>query len=197
MGQGMSGGIMLTVATQVPLFTAQFPMVQCLAAGVTTLGCGLAADIVSDATAREGRVVIPDNVLINANDTILKLHTFYCDNKAHPVAKMVKFQHEWIVMESKQRAWYTIQKTPRGDVRFERFRTLREACDAGLRAADRPIGSGEHKHIRTDTNFLVDAQDLQVAYIIAWARKEDPRWSLTTENARHFSTRFRYAVRDF
>ncbi|EPY39169.1 hypothetical protein AGDE_04760 [Angomonas deanei] len=74
--------------------------------------------------------------------------------------------------------------------------SLRGANDLGLVAAGRPTQTGEIQLHRPDMEFDLP-NDVQVAYMIAWLRKEDPRWALSTENSRQFTTKARYALNDF
>jgi hypothetical protein len=157
---------------------------------------GLAIDVASDATARVGKIDVPRAVVLSANDDLRFAYTFYATNEAHRFAKLVRQKHEWVVLESHTHKFYTVQKTPTGDVTIGLTNSLRRANDLGLAAAQRPLSMGETQSFRADMHFDLP-DDLQVAYVIAWLRKEDPRWAFSTENSKHFTTRLRYALNDF
>lgn len=159
--------------------------------------CGLGADFLSDCLAKEGKIVIHRDVVLNAEDILRHVRTFYAPCHVNPVSKFLGQKHEWLVLESHTNRFYVLQKCPhKGNVTLDMRMSLRSANDVGLITAGRPTQTGEIEHHRSDMKFDV-LSDVPVAYVIAWARKEDPRWSLSTENARHFTTRARYALNDY
>jgi hypothetical protein len=197
MGQGFSAGAVVGVAANIAcggLIETTLGRAQVFGAACAA---GLAIDITSDVTARKGKLDIEREVMLNASDSLKHVYSFYVTNDAHPVAKLVRQKHEWLVLESHTHRFYTVQKWPgTGDVAMHSSSTLRGACDWGLRAAHRPTHGGEIRQYRDDMDFDVP-DDLQVAYVIAWARKEDPRWAFSTENSKHFTMRLRFALHDF
>lgn len=197
MGQGLSCGAMAGIGTSAAISGVVengwiYGQVIC-----ATTAAGFAVDFISDATARVGKAEIERQVILNASDSLKHVYTYYARNDSHPVSRLVRQKHEWIVLESHTHKFYTVQKSPKtGDVLINYASTLRAANDAGLSAASRPLAMGEIRQHRQDMDFDVP-EDLQVAYIIAWLRKEDPRWAFSTENSKHFTTRLRYALHDF
>lgn len=184
-------------------------VIDLMAAGITTdiwthlstlalfSAAGLSVDLVSDVTAKTGIVDIPRSVLLNASDAVKHVHTFQAPNHANVISRLVNQKHEWVVLESHLGNFYTVQKRPvTGDVVIDMGNCLRAANDVGLKAANRPLHSGETAMLRADQTFDVP-DDLQIAYVIAWLRKEDPRWAFSTENSRHFTVRLRLALADF
>jgi hypothetical protein len=197
MGQGVSFGTIGGLATNMILSGVVESGTTHLQIFGAAAASGLAVDVLSDATARVGQVKVDREVVLNASDSLKHVYTYYTTNEAHPVAKLVRQKHEWLVLESHSLRYYTVQKWPgNGDVAIHVASTLRGANDWGLRAAKRPTATGETRQLRQDMDFAVP-DDLQVAYIIAWLRKEDPRWAFSTENSKHFTTRLRYALHDF
>ncbi len=158
---------------------------------------GMSVDLTSDLFARCGKVAIEREVVLRAAEPLSQLHSFYTQNDARFSTRLIRQKHEWIVVETMKQSFISCQKCPSsGDVLLQYHRSMREACDAGLRIAKRPIQTGEIRLQRPDQEFKV-ANDVQVAYLIAWVRKEDPRWALTTENSRQFCHRLRTAVTDY
>ena len=163
----------------------------------STTATGLLVDFASDLTARHGRVAIERDVILNAQDALRHCYSYYGRNTVHPVSKLLHQKHEWLVLESHSYKYYVVEKCPRtGDVAIAMRSTLRAANDVGLASAGLPIHTGETRLQRMDQDFDLPS-DLQVAYVIAWLRKEDPRWALTTENSRHFAMRLRLALNDY
>lgn len=163
----------------------------------TTGGVGLAVDLASDFAAKEGKVVINREVVLNASDVLRHVQTFYTSTESNTVARIFRQKHEWLVLESHTHRYYTVQKNPaNGDLLMDVRNSLRAANDVGLKVAGKPTMSGEIKQHRMDQQFDLP-NDLQVAYVIAWLRKEDARWAFSTENCRHFTTKLRYALNDF
>ncbi|KAG8347737.1 hypothetical protein TRVL_01423 [Trypanosoma vivax] len=159
--------------------------------------CGLAVDFASDCFAKEGRVIIHRDVLLKARDVLRHVSTFYSPCESNRASQLFRQKHEWVVLESHGQCYYVVQKNPAtGDVLMDVRNSLRAANDVGLTVAGRPAHTGEIRHHRTDVEFDLP-NDLQVAYVIAWLRKEDPRWAFSTENSRHFTNRLRYALMDF
>jgi hypothetical protein len=197
MGQGLSAGACMGVAANLAASgMIETTVMRAQVFGASVLA-GLAVDVTSDLTARKGKLDVEREVMLNASDSLKHVYSFYATNEAHPVAKLVRQKHEWLVLESHTHRFYTVQKWPAsGDVAIHSSSTLRGACDWGLRAAQRPTHGGETRQHRDDMDFDVP-DDLQVAYVIAWARKEDPRWSFSTENSKQFTMRLRYALHDF
>ena len=197
MGQGLSGGATFGLVANMALVPAIESLAMRGALFGGSVAAGLAVDVASDVFARKGKVEIEREVVLNASDSIKHVHTFYATNEAVPIAKLCRQKHEWLVLESHTHRFYTVQKWPAtGNVALHASSTLRGACDWGLRAADRPTHGGETRQYRDDMDFDVP-DDLQVAYVIAWARKEDPRWAFSTENSKHFTMRLRFALHDF
>ena len=197
MGQAVGLCGSATCALSLGLFPAQLPFSKHMAIAGSGIVGGLAIDLASDLFAKHGKVVIEREVILNAQDVLKHCSSWYCTNDANPVSRFVQQKHEWLVLESEQRMFYAVQKNPgTGDVTIEVRNTLRAANDCGLRAAKRPLNTGEIRLHRMDHDFDLP-DDLQVAYVIAWARKEDPRWGMTTENSKHFTYRLRFALNDF
>ncbi|RNF05794.1 hypothetical protein TraAM80_04327 [Trypanosoma rangeli] len=163
-----------------------------------TAGCGLCVDFVSDCCAKEGRVLIHRDVLLQAKNVLRHVFTFYTICESNPIARFFfRQKHEWLVLESHELRYYTVQKNPAmGDVLMDVKSSLRAANDVGLSVARRPVHTGEICLHRADLEFELP-NDLQIAYMIVWLGKEDPRWSFSTENFRQFTTRVRYALNDF
>ena len=197
MGQGLGAGFCTGAFGNLVLSTIPLEMSTRLGIQAATTGLGLGIDFASDVTAKTGTAVIDRAVVLNASDELRHVYSYYTRNDAHAVAKFVGQKHEWVVMESHTHKFYTVQKSPEtGDVRIDFAKSLRHANDHGLRIARRPMMAGETRLHRADQEFDVSG-DLQVAYVIAWLRKEDPRWAFSTENSRHFCTRLRFALNDF
>ncbi|KAF8288364.1 hypothetical protein TcG_08617 [Trypanosoma cruzi] len=197
MGQGLTCGATLGVGLSLSALPARLSVTDHLGICAAVAGCGLCVDFVSDCCAKEGRVIIHRDVLLQAQDVLRHVSTFYTMCDSNPIARFFRQKHEWLVLESHGRRYYTVQKNPAtGDVLMDVRNSLRAANDVGLSVAGRPIHTGEIRLHRVDLEFDLP-NDLQVAYMIAWLRKEDPRWSFSTENSRHFTTRARYALNDF
>lgn len=197
MGQGLGGGTMvgacLSVAT-LPIHLSVADHLLILAAGSA---CGLGLDFTSDCLAKEGKIVIHRDVVLNAEDILRHVYTFYAPCQSNAMAKVFRQKHEWLVLESASRRFYTVQKSPEtGNVLMDMRTSLRSANDIGLTAAGQPAHTGEIRQHRADMEFDIP-NDVPVAYMIAWLRKEDPRWAFSTENSRQFTTRARYALNDF
>jgi hypothetical protein len=158
---------------------------------------GLAIDLASDVTAKHGKVTIDRDVVLNATDVLKHVSSYYTTVNSNAAGRMLRQKHEWIILQSEMRKFYTVQKNPAtGDVLVQVRSNLRSANDLGLRVAGQPTQSGEIRLHRPDHDFDLP-NDLQVAYLIAWARKEDPRWACTTENSKHLTQRLRFALNDF
>lgn len=197
MGQGVSTGAIAGVATDMMLSGMTLDFWTHATTFASCCAAGLAVDLTSDLTARTGTIVVPTKVMLNASDTLKHVSTYYCNNDSHPISRLIRQKHEWIVLEATSGHFYVVQKSPKsGDVVIDISSTVRGANDLGLKEANRPLHSGETSQPRADTEFDLP-DDLQVAYVIAWLRKEDPRWALSTENSRHFATRLRMALLDF
>lgn len=172
--------------------TAQY--ISMASAGV--LG-GLVIDFASDCVAKVGKPIIHREVVLNAPDILRHVSTFYATNHTNPVSKMLRQKHEWLILESHSNKFYVVQKDPAtGNLLMDVRMSARTANDLGLAAAGQPTHTGEIRQHRADQEFDLP-NDLQVAYVIAWLRKEDPRWSFSTENSRHFTTKLRAALNDF
>lgn len=197
MGQGLGSGFAAGAITNTLTFGLPFTIWDRLGIQFASVGAGLAVDLIGDLTAKTGTHVIDRSVILQASDNVRHVYSFYCRNDAHPIGKFIRQKHEWVVLESTMHKFLTVQKYPAtGNVAIESWDSLRKANDCGLRAAKRPLMSGEIQLHRPEHDFdTVD--DLQVAYVIAWLRKEDPRWAFSTENSRHFCTRLRWALIDF
>lgn len=197
MGQGLGCGVLVGTAATMASAPLQMPITSHLMILAGSSAAGLAVDFTSDMLAREGKVVINREVVLNANDVVKHVYTFYCPCESNPLAKAFRQKHEWLVLESHERRFYTVQKAPAtGNVCLDVRMSLRSANDLGLIAAGRPTQTGEIRQQRADMEFDLP-NDVLVAYMIAWLRKEDPRWAFSTENSRHFTTRARYALHDF
>ncbi len=197
MGQGLSAGAVTGVATDLIVSGTTLDVWTHVSTLAVFSALGLSVDLVSDLTAKHGSIVIPRAVLLNASDPLKHVHSFYCHNHANWFSRMVLQKHEWVILESTTGNFYTVQKVPStGDVAIDVGNSLRAANDYGLRAAGRPLHAGETQQHRVDMDFDVN-NELQVAYVIAWLRKEDPRWAFSTENSRQFTTRLRLALQDF
>ncbi|GET93750.1 hypothetical protein, conserved [Leishmania tarentolae] len=197
MGQGLSGGAVLGTALSLAAVPARTSLANHALIVSTCAGIGLALDFTSDCLAKEGKVMIHRDVVLNAHDVLRHVYTFYAPCDSNAMAKMFRQKHEWLVLESHGRKFYIVQKCPgTGDVVMNMRLSLRAANDVGLAAAGRPTQTGEIQQHRADMEFDIPS-DVQVAYMIAWLRKEDPRWAFSTENSRQFTTRARYALNDF
>lgn len=197
MGQGLSVGCVSGFVTTICLNTVTFDFFThgAVWAGMTAAGVGV--DFISDAFARQGKVVVDRPVILNAADTVKCCSSYYTRNDMHPLSKLVGQKHEWVVLQSHGGKYYTVQKEPKtGNVSIFMANSTRAANDIGLRAAGRPIMSGEIKQHRGDCEFDLP-DDLQLAYVIAWLKKEDPRWAFSTENSKQFCLRLRTALNDF
>jgi hypothetical protein len=193
LGCGAAAGVMASLAAG-PLRTSLANHVAIAAAGA---GAGLCVDLVSDINAKTGKVLVHRDVVLQASDVLRHVYTFYAPCESNLISRRFYQKHEWCVLESHTNRFYTVQKWPKtGDVSVDMRMSLRTANDLGLVAAGRPTMTGETKLARPDCDFDLP-NDLQVAYIIAWLRKEDPRWAFSTENSRHFTTRLRSALNDF
>ena len=170
---------------------------QAFPASAAVAAAGFAIDLGSDMCAKNGKVIMDRDVILQASDTLRHVSSYYTRNDANPLTSALGFKHEFVVLESDMKQYYCVQKNPAtGDVICEVRPTMRQACDCGMRAAKRPGAGGEIRLRRTDHEFDLP-EDLQVGYLIAWLRKEDARWSLTTENSRHFTIKLRWALNDF
>ncbi|KEG10296.1 hypothetical protein DQ04_03921060 [Trypanosoma grayi] len=197
MGQGLTCGATLGAAASISALPIRLTVADHLSICAVGAGCGLCIDFISDCCAKEGRVVIHRDVVLQAQDVLRHVSTFYTTCESNHVARFFRQKHEWLVLESHGHRYYTVQKSPAtGDILMDVRNSLRAANDLGLGVAGRPIHTGEVRQHRTDMEFDLP-NDLQVAYMIAWLRKEDPRWSFSTENSRGFTTRARYALLDF
>ena len=197
MGQGVSTGALVGFGSNIAVAGLLSTAYQRASLFAGCAGAGLAIDVLSDATARVGKCNVEREAVLNATDSLKHAYTFYVTNDAHPVSRMVYQKHEWLVLESHSYRFYTVQKWPgTGDVTMHCASSLRAANDWGLRAANRPTAGGETRQYRQDMDFDLP-EDLQAAYVIAWLRKEDPRWAFSTENSKQFTMRLRYALHDF
>lgn len=197
MGQGVSAGSVLGVMG-CGILTGVNPPVTTYAAVLASLaGTGLTVDFLSDVFAKTGKVRIERDVIVNAHDVVKHVYSYYTTNDNYLLTRLLQQKHEFVVLESHSHKYYTIQKCPKsGDVSMDMRGSLRAACDCGLTAANRPTHTGEIRMQRMDHDFDV-SNELQVAYCIAWLRKEDPRWAFSTENSKHFAMRLRFALNDF
>nr|CCC93889.1 conserved hypothetical protein [Trypanosoma congolense IL3000] len=197
MGQGLTCGAMVGAAASVSALPVRLTMADHLGICAVGAACGLAVDFASDCLARDGRVIIHRDVLLKSNDVLRHASSFYAICESSPATRLLRQKHEWVVLESHKRQYYVVQKNPAtGDVLMDVRNSLRAANDVGLQVAGRPLHTGETKQHRVDTDFDLP-NDLQVAYMIAWLRKEDPRWAFSTDNSRQFASRVRYALMDF
>ncbi len=164
--------------------------------GAGTLA-GLSVDFASDCSAKVGKPIIHRDVVLNATDILRHVSTFYAPCESVPVSRWMRQKHEWLLLESHTHKYYVVQKDPAtGNLLMDMRLSPRTANDLGLAVAGRPTHTGEIRQHRADQEFDLP-NDLQVAYVIAWLRKEDPRWSFSTENSRHFTTKLRAALNDF
>lgn len=197
MGQGFVSGVMVGTTSSLMVAPMQLSLVNHILISAGGAGVGLLIDLLSDCVAREGKIVVHRNVVLNAEDRLCHVYTFYSRCESNPLSKLLMQKHEWLVLESHGHRFYTVQKSPiNGDVMMDVRTSLRSANDLGLSIAGRPTLSGEIRQHRVDMEFDLP-YDVSVAYMIAWLRKEDPRWSFSTENSRHFTARARYALSDF
>lgn len=188
---------MVGTAASIVMLPASMTLANHIAVISGGAAAGLAFDFVGDCMAKEGKVIIHRDVMLNAEDILRHVYTFYAPCESNPVSKLVRQKHEWLVLESHGRRFYTVQKWPaNGNVTMDQRTSLRAANDIGLTAAGRPTQTGEIRQHRADMEFDIPS-DVPVAYMIAWLRKEDPRWAFSTENSRHFTTRARYALNDY
>lgn len=197
MGQGLGAGATAGALAAVASSPMQPGLLNQL--GIASCGglCGLAWDFVGDMFAREGKCIIHRDVVLNATDILRHCFTFYASSDTTFLAKVVPQKHEWVVLESHSLKYYIVQKNPfTGDIMMDMRTSMRTANDLGLRVAGKPTMSGETRQMRADMDFDLP-NDLQVAYVIAWLRKEDPRWAFSTENSKHFTTKLRFALNDF
>jgi hypothetical protein len=197
MGQGLGCGTAAGVFTSLAIAPSGPSFQNQLMISAAGAGLGLCVDLVSDIHAKSGKVLVHKDVVLQASDVLRHVYTFYAPCETNPVSRIVRQKHEWCVLESHSHRFYTVQKWPKtGDVSIDLRMSLRTANDIGLTCAGRPTVTGEIKLATPDCDFDLP-NDLQVAYIIAWLRKEDPRWGFSTENSRHFTTRLRTALNDF
>ncbi|EPY27880.1 hypothetical protein STCU_03437 [Strigomonas culicis] len=197
MGQGLGGGAIMGTALSMAAAPAKLSMANHMCIIAVGAGAGLAVDFASDCAAKEGKVIIQRDVVLQAEDVLRHVYTFYAPCEANALSRFFRQKHEWVVLESERRRFYTVQKWPaNGNITMDVRTSLRSANDVGLVAAGRPTQTGEIQQHRADMKFDVPS-DVQVAYMIAWLRKEDPRWAFSTENSRQFATKVRYALNDF
>lgn len=197
MGQGLGAGTVAGTALSMAVAPARTTVANHIFIIASGASLGLAVDFTSDCLAKQGKILIHRDVVLNAQDVIRHVYTFYAPCESNKISKLICQKHEWLVLESHGRRFYTVQKCPAtGNVTIDLRMSLRAANDLGLIAAGRPTQTGEIRQHRADMEFDVPS-DISVAYMIAWLRKEDPRWSFSTENSRHFTTRARYAINDF
>lgn len=197
MGQGLSGGFLLGTAGSMAFAPSRMSMANHLLIIACGAGAGLALDFTSDLLAKEGKITIHREVVLNAEDIVRHVYTFYAPCESNKFASLFRQKHEWLVLESHSRRFYTVQKWPAtGNVTIDARTSLRSANDVGLIAAGRPTQTGETRQHRADMEFDVP-NDVPIAYVIAWLRKEDPRWAFSTENSRQFTTRARYSLNDY
>jgi hypothetical protein len=197
MGQGLGVGAAAGIASSMismPLNLSLAKHLSIIGAGAVT---GMCVDFASDCFAKEGKVIIHRDVVLNATDILRHVSTFYAPCESVLASRLVRQKHEWLILESHTHKYYVVQKDPAtGNVLMDMRMSPRTANDVGLRIAGRPTMTGEIRQRRADQEFDLP-NDLQVAYVIAWLRKEDPRWSFSTENSRHFTIRLRTALNDF
>lgn len=197
MGQALGAGVLGGTCLSMAVAPAKLSMANHILIASCGAGAGLAVDFASDCLAKSGKVVIHRDVLLNAQDALRHVYTFYAPCEANKISALIRQKHEWLVLESHSRRFYTVQKSPaNGNIHMDVRHSLRAANDLGLHVANRPQQTGEVRQHRADMEFDLP-NDVPVAYMIAWLRKEEPRWSLTTENSRHFTTKARYALNDF
>ncbi|CCW70061.1 unnamed protein product [Phytomonas sp. Hart1] len=197
MGQGLGGGTLFASALSLAAYPAHLALANHILIVATGAGLGLAVDFTADCLAKEGKIVIHRDVVLGANDILKHVYTFIAPCHSNHVAKLIHQRHEWLVLESHSRKFYTVQKSPEnGNVMMDVRNSLRSANDIGLVVAGRPTLSGEIRQHRKDMEFDIPF-DVPVAYMIAWLRKEDPRWAFSTENSRQFVTRARLALNDY
>ncbi|CCW63235.1 unnamed protein product [Phytomonas sp. EM1] len=197
MGQGLGGGTLIGSALSLAATPAHLTLANHLNIIATGAGLGLAVDFTSDCFAKEGKIVIHRDVVLNADDVLKHVYTFFAPCHSNRIAKLIHQKHEWLVLESHSRKFYTVQKSPEnGNVMMNVRSSLRSANDVGLIVAGRPTQTGETRQHRRDMEFDIPS-DVPVAYMIAWLRKEDPRWGFSTENSRQFVTRARLALIDY
>ena len=197
MGQGLGCGAAAGVVASLTQGPARISLANHVLIAAAGAGAGLCVDLASDINAKVGKVVVHREVVLQATDVLRHVYTFYSPCHSNPMSQRFRQKHEWCVLESHTHRFYTVQKWPAsGDVTIDLRMSLRAANDVGLTAAGRPTMTGETKLPRPDCDFDLP-NDLQVAYVIAWLRKEDPRWAFSTENSRHFTTRLRAALNDF
>eukprot|EP00796_Vickermania_ingenoplastis_P006645 gene6645-4764_t len=197
MGQGLGAGTLIGACASMAAAPAKLSAADHLLIASSGAAAGLATDFASDCFARQGKVIIQRDVLRRAQDVLRHVYTFYAPCEANKAAALLRQKHEWLVLESHSQCFYTVQKAPgTGNIHMDVRLSLRAANDLGLLIAKRPLQTGEVRQHRADMEFDLPS-DVPVAYMIAWLRKEEPRWSLTTENSRHFATKVRYALNDF
>lgn len=197
MGQGLSGGLLLGAGASVIAMPMKLGIANHFAILGTVAGAGLSVDFLSDCTAKEGKVIVHRDVVINAQDVVRHVSSYSCPCVANTPSRLFHQKHEWLILESENNKFYTVQKNPAtGDLLMDVRTSVRNANDLGLKAAGRPTMGGETRLRRADHEFDLP-NDLQIAYVIAWMRKEDPRWAFSTENSKHFTTKLRYALNDF
>lgn len=197
MGQALGAGSLVGMAASMAVAPAHLSLANHALIVSCGAGVGLATDFASDCFAKTGRIIIHRDVVLQAQDTLRHVYSFYAPCRANRFTSFIRQKHEWLVLESEKQLFYTVQKSPvNGDIYMDVRRSLRAANDLGLRVAQVPQHTGEVRQHRNDMEFDVPS-DVPVAYMIAWLRKEEPRWSTTTENSRHFTSRARYAINDF
>jgi hypothetical protein len=197
MGQGMAAGAAAGASVSLLTLPMQYSTAQYLSMFGTGVLGGLAVDFASDCVAKVGKPIIHREVVLNAPDILRHVSTFYTTNRVNPVSKFLRQKHEWLILESHTNKYYVVQKDPAtGNLLMDVRMSARTANDLGLAVAGQPTHTGEIRQHRRDQEFDLP-NDLQVAYVIAWLRKEDPRWSFSTENSRHFTTKLRSALNDF
>lgn len=197
MGQGLGAGALMGVGASMAVAPAQISFANHVLIATAGAGLGLSVDFISDCCAKNGKVVIHREVVLKAQDALRHVYTFYAPFEPLRFSSRIRQKHEWLVLESHSHRFYTVQKSPStGNIHMDVRLSLRAANDLGLVIANRPTHTGEIRQHRADMDFDLP-NDVPVAYMIAWLRKETPRWSLTTENSRHFTTKARYALNDF
>lgn len=197
MGQALGAGTLAGACISMASAPMKLSMANHLLILTSGAGAGLTIDFASDCFAKTGKVVIHRDVVLQAQDVLRHVYTFYAPCEANRASALIRQKHEWLVLESHRQRFYTVQKSPStGNLHMDVRLSLRAANDLGLHMAKRPLHTGEVRQHRADMEFDLP-NDVPVAYMIAWLRKEEPRWSLTTENSRHFTTKARYALNDF